>query len=224
MLTGEGLRDAVLGVDIVVHTAVDHNGAKTDVEMTRSLLEAAHAAGVSYFLYISIVAVDKLAAGPAKAKLACEALVLDGEIPSATLRFTQFFEAIDTMLHVATRLPVGVLPRGWKIQPIDVREVADAVVRAVVEQPLGLLPDFAGPQVLTFEEMVRAWKQARGSRKPILHIPIPGKLSAAFRSGQLTAAPGARVGKITWAQWLYRRYGHEPQNDGEMGSIYSVGG
>lgn len=112
MLTGEGLRDTVHGVDIVVHTAVDHNGAKTDVEMTRKLIESANAAGVSYFLYISIVAVDKLSAGPAKAKLACETLVLDGDIPSAALRFTQFFDSLDTLLQKATRLPLGVLPRG----------------------------------------------------------------------------------------------------------------
>src|SRR5688500_4440659 len=67
MLTGEGLHEAVQGVDVVVHTATDHNRAKTDAEMTGRLLGSAKAAGVSYFLYISIVATDKLPAGAARA-------------------------------------------------------------------------------------------------------------------------------------------------------------
>lgn len=96
------------------------------------------------------------------------------------------------------------------------------VVRAVDEQPLGLGPDVAGPEVLTLEDMVRAWKQARDSRKPILHVPTPGKLSAAFRNELLTA-PNACVGNTTWAQWLHRRYGHESQAGGEIDPIHSVG-
>src|SRR5215470_5115249 len=57
--TGEGLSDALHGVDVIVHAATDTRLGKTDVEMTRPLLEQAKAAGVGYFLYISIVGVDK---------------------------------------------------------------------------------------------------------------------------------------------------------------------
>ena len=46
MLTGEGLSEALQGVDVIVHAAADRNFAKTDVEMTRLLLEKAKAAGV----------------------------------------------------------------------------------------------------------------------------------------------------------------------------------
>src|SRR5262245_48716400 len=145
LLTGEGLSEALQGVDVVVHAAADRNFAKTDVEMTRLLLEKARAAGVGYFLYISIVGIDKLPAAPARIKLACEALVHDSRIPYATLRFTQFYELVDTMLHMFTRLPIGFLPMDWKMQPIDVGEAADQVVRAMGERPLGLLPDVAGP-------------------------------------------------------------------------------
>jgi uncharacterized protein YbjT (DUF2867 family) len=125
LLTGEGLSEALQGVDVIVHAAADRHFAKTDVEMTRLLLEKARAAGGGYFLYISIVATDKLSAAPARAKLACEALVRDSGIPYANLRFTQFYEAVDTMLHMFTRLPIGFLPMDWKMQPIDVGETAD---------------------------------------------------------------------------------------------------
>jgi uncharacterized protein YbjT (DUF2867 family) len=223
MLTGEGLSEALQGVDVVVHAAADRNFAKTDVEMMRLLLEKAKVAGVGYILFISIVATDKLSAAPSRAKLACEALVRDSGIPSATLRFTQFHEAIDLMLHMFTRLPIGFLPMGWKSQPIDVGEAADQVVRVVGERPLGLLPDVAGPEVLTFKEMLREWKQARGSHKLVLHLPIPGKFSAALRNGVLTA-PNARVGNMTWAQWLRGRYSHARETGEKIGSVYSLKG
>ena len=223
MLTGEGLSEALQGVDVIVHAASDRNRAKTDVEMTRLLLEKAKAAGVGYFLYISIVGIDKQSAGTARAKLACEALVRDSGIPYANLRFTQFYELIDLMLHMFTYLPIGFLPMDWKMQPIDVGEAADQVVRVVDERPSGLLPDVAGPEVLTFKEMLREWKQARGSHKLVLHLPIPGKPFAAIRKGLLTA-PNARVGKMTWAQWLHRRYSQARQTGEKIGPVYSLRG
>lgn len=223
LLTGEGLSEALQGVDVIVHAAADRNFAKTDVEMTRLLLEKAKAAGVGYFLYISIVATDKLSAAPSRAKLTCEALARDSGIPYATLRFTQFYEAVDSMLHMFMYLPIGFLPMGWKMQPIDVGEAADQVVRVVGERPPGLLPDVAGPEVLTFKEMLREWKQARGSHKLVLHLPVPGKFSAAARKGLLVAS-NARVGKLTWAQWLHRRYSPARETGEKIGPVYSLRG
>jgi uncharacterized protein YbjT (DUF2867 family) len=109
----------------------------------------------------------------------------------------------------------------WKSQPIDVGEAADQVVRVVGERPLGLLPDVAGPEVLTFKEMLREWQQARGSHRLVLHLPIPGKFSAAVRKG-LLIAPNTRVGKLTWAQWCRRRYSRARQTGEKIGPVYSL--
>src|SRR5262249_10672356 len=201
MLTGEGLSEALQGVDVIVHAATDTRLGKTDVEMTRQLLDKAKAAGVGYFLYISIVGVDKTSFSYHKVKVACEALARDSGIPYAALRFTQFYEFIDLLMHTFTRLPIGFLPMNWKSQPMDVGEAADQVVRVVGDRPPGILPDVAGPEALTFKELLREWQQARGSHKLVLPLPIPGELSAAARKGLLTS-PDARVGKLTWAQWL----------------------
>jgi hypothetical protein len=81
----------------------------------------------------------------------------------------------------------------------------------------------AGPEVLTGKELVHEWKQARGSHKLVLHVPIPGKLSAAAREGLLTS-PNARVGKFTWAQWLIHRYSHSRQTGEKLGPVYSLRG
>src|SRR5258708_34276682 len=177
MLTGEGLSEALQGVDVVVHAATDTRLGKTDVEMTRRLLEKAKAAGIGYFLYISIVGTDKSSFSYHKVKVACEALVRDSGIPSASLRLTQFHELIDLVLHTLTRLPIGFVPMDWKSQPIDAGEAAEQVVRVVGDRPLGLLPDVAGPEVLRMREMLDEWKQARGSHKLVLPLPVPGELS-----------------------------------------------
>jgi uncharacterized protein YbjT (DUF2867 family) len=223
MLTGEGLSEALQGVDVVVHAATDTRLGKTDVEMTRLLLEKAKAAGVGYFLFISVVGTDQTSFTFHQVKLACEALVRDSGIPYANLRLAQFHEFIDLLLHMFTYLPIGFLPMDWKSQPIDAGEAADQVVRVVGARPPGPLPDVAGPEVLTFKEMLREWQQARGSHKPVLHLPVPGKLSAAARKGLLTA-PNARVGKMTWAQWLHRRYSHARQTGEKIGPVYSFRG
>jgi len=224
LLTGEGLSEALHGVDVIVHAASDsrHMG-KTDVEMTGRLLEKAKAAGVGYFLYISIVGIDKISFGYTQIKLDCEALVRDGGIPYANLRLTQFHELIDLLLYMLTRLPIGFLPMDWKSQPIDAGDAADQVVRVVNERPLGLLPDVAGPEVLTFKEMLHEWKQARGGHKLVLPLPIPGKFAAGLRNGLITS-PNAHVGKVTWAQWCRRRYSHAQQTGEKIGPVYSFRG
>ncbi len=110
MLTGEGLSEALQGVDVVVHAATDRNFGKTDIAMIRRLLDKAKAAGVGYFLYISIVGIDKVPFFPYQIKLDGEALVRDSGIPSASLRLSQFHETIDCLLHTFTRLRVGFVP------------------------------------------------------------------------------------------------------------------
>jgi uncharacterized protein YbjT (DUF2867 family) len=93
MMTGTGLAEAMDGVNAIVHAATDsRNMAKTDVEMTRLLLEKAKAAEVGYFLYISIVGIENVPFAFYQIKLACESLVRDSGIPSASLRLTQFHD------------------------------------------------------------------------------------------------------------------------------------
>jgi uncharacterized protein YbjT (DUF2867 family) len=224
MLTGEGLPEALQGVDVIVHAASDsHHMARTDVAMTRRLLKRAQAAGVGYVLYISIVGIDKVPFTLYQIKLDCEALVRDSGIPYATLRLTQLHEFFDLLLHLCTRLPIGVWPKDWKSQPIDVGEAAEQVARVVGDRPLGLLPDVAGPDVLTLRDMLHEWQHTRGRHTLVLPLPIPGQLSAAIRNGLITA-PNARVGKVTWAQWLHRRYSHARQTGEKIGPVYSLRG
>jgi hypothetical protein len=57
--------------------------------------------------------------------------------------------------------------------------------------------------------MARVWLNLRGIRKPIINLPLWGATIAAFRRG-LNTAPHQAIGKITWAEWVARKYNIAP--------------
>src|SRR3990172_12933053 len=99
--TGEGLAEAVAGVDVIVHAASSpfRRTREVDVEGTRRLLEVARAAGVAHFVYISIVGIDRIPLPHYKAKLAAERLIEESAVPYSILRAPQFFTLMDDFLR-----------------------------------------------------------------------------------------------------------------------------
>jgi len=205
--TGEGLAEAVAGVDVIVHCASSpfRRTREVDVEGTRRLLGAAGRAGVSHFVYISIVGIDRIPLSYYKAKLAAERLIEESGVPYSILRAPQFFTLMDDILRNLLRFPVGVYPAGFKFQPIDPGEVAERIVQQVEAGPGGRLPDIAGPEVRSAGELARAWLKARGKRRLLVPLPLFGKVAAGYRAGY-NCAPENAYGRITWAEWLSRRY------------------
>lgn len=204
---GTGVAQAVAGANVVLHAASSPIKRTVDVDGTGLLLDQARAAGVEHFVYISIVGIDRIGFSYYKNKLAAERLIDASGLPYSILRATQFHNLIDTLLQTSTRLPVALVPTDWQFQSISVSEVAEHLVAAVESGPRGHMPDIGGPQVLRLGEMAREWMAARGMRRPVLHVPVPGKLSAGFRRA-LNTTPHNRVGTITWAEWLATRYGN----------------
>lgn len=200
--TGAGVRQALEGVDAVIHAASDpRRHAIVDVQGTRRLAEAARAAGTAHLVYVSIVGVDGIPFGYYRSKLAAEQVVAASGVPHSILRATQFHSFVDTMTAGAARVPlIFPLPTTFRFQSVDTGEAAERLVRAVQDGPGGRLADFGGPEVLTWGEMAAPWKAARGIRKPTVHLPLPGALAAAFRAGKNTS-DGER-GTIRWRDWL----------------------
>jgi uncharacterized protein YbjT (DUF2867 family) len=124
-------------------------------------------------------------------------------VPWSLVRATQFHDLVPRF--VAGRFGVVVVPRGWKLQPIDVREVAAVLVAAAAGGPAGRLPDVAGPEVVEVVELARQWKRAARKRRLIVGVPLPGATGAFLRSGKMCRADRA-VGTITFAAWLADRY------------------
>ncbi len=206
LASGEGLREAVEGVETVFHLASDFKNAEAvDVSGTRRLVEASRAAGVSHLVYISIVGVEEIPTGYYRRKREAERIIASSGVPHSIQRATQFHSFVDDLLSKAARVPLVMpLPAGFKFQSVDESEVAARLAGRLAEGPRGRLVDFGGPEVLTLEEMAEAWMEARGVRKRLVRLPLPGAAAKALRAGRNTAPEGAR-GTIRWREWLERR-------------------
>jgi uncharacterized protein YbjT (DUF2867 family) len=204
---GSGLDAAVEGVAAIVHCASNvRDPQRIDVAGTRRLADAARLVGDPHLVYISIVGVDRIPRAYYRAKLAAEQEVVASTLPWTILRATQFHEFAATLLERLTSLPVVPAPRCWRLQPVDVSEVAARLAAAVDNGPAGRLPDVGGPEVLPLTDLVRQYMRATGRRRPVVQIPAPGRFSAAMRAGA-NLAPAAPAGGLTFEQFLAKRAG-----------------
>lgn len=199
---GHGLAEAVAGVETIVHCASSPSGG--DVEAAGRLIEAARGAGVGHLVYISIVGVDRVPIRYYKAKLEVERLLEESGLGWTVLRATQFHDLVLRAVKSGARLPVIPVPRGLRVQPVDVREVADRLVELSLAAPAGRVPDMGGPEVLTLRELVRATLRAGGRRRVLLPLWLPGRAFAAFRRGE-HLAPARATGKLTYDAHLADR-------------------
>src|SRR5215475_11560423 len=149
--TGRGVAAAVSGVDAIVHCASAPTG---DEATTRNLVAAATAAGRPHLVYISIVGIDVVKMGYYRAKRAAERVVTGAELPWTILRATQFFDLLLRGARPLSRLPVVPVPAGFLTQPVDADDVAQRMVELVLSEPAGRVPELAGPQVLSFADVI----------------------------------------------------------------------
>jgi uncharacterized protein YbjT (DUF2867 family) len=205
--TGEGLGAALEGVDVVAHlaSAADYRRPERDIDQTRRLVEAV-APTRPHIVYISIVGVGKIPFGYYRAKLACEHLIEQAGLPWTTLRTTQFHDLALMFLMLATKSPVVVLPRGFRGQPVDTGDVADRLAELVLGQPAGRVPDLGGPEVLEAKPMVRRYLELTHRRRPVIQVPLPGRVVAGFRAGHHLAPDGVR-GTRTFEEYLRTKIG-----------------
>lgn len=200
VLTGEGVSEAVAGVDVVVH-AVSGRGratSKTEVVGTRNVAAAANARG-AHFVYPSKVGVEEHRKAFYDAKWDAELLVEDSGNHWSIVRLTQFHDFIEEILSA----PVFFKVPGLAFQPVDVGEVAARIAQIVETGPSGRVPDFGGPELLGIETLAERREQITGRRSRLVHIPRIGGAMRDFAEG-LHLSPAHRDGRITWDQWLER--------------------
>ena len=206
LLTGEGLEQAVDGVDTIVHCASSPTKTRqVDVEGTRRLLRAAGRAGVSHLVFISVVGVDLNPHFPYyRMKLEVERIVERSPVPWTILRATQFHELLLRIIRFLERLPILMAPKGVLLQPIETGEVANRLAEIALSEPLGRAPDVGGPEVRTFAELARSYLEVSGRQRRVVKIPVPGKTARAFREGA-HLCPDREYGQIRWEEFLRQR-------------------
>ncbi|MFI6758234.1 SDR family oxidoreductase [Micromonospora sp. NPDC050417] len=204
---GTGVDLAVTGVDAVVHlaSATRSPDARVDVAGTRRLVTDAAEAGVRHLLYVSIVGIDEVPLRYYRLKLDAERIVTTGDVPWSVLRATQFPQLLDGMLRVAGRLGPVFGDRALLVQPVDPGDVAGRIADRLVAGPSRTIEEYGGPQVLRYDEAVAAWSIARGRRRSLLSIRVPGRFGRAVRAGGLTTT-ATPTGSRTWADYLADTY------------------
>lgn len=189
LAAGVGL-EAVAGHDVVVHLASNPFDAKhVDIEGTRSLVDAAQAAGVGHFLAVSIVGIDDHPYPYYRAKAEMERIVRAGSVPWTILRATQFHGLIPRFIDMLPAIGFVPVPMGVSLQPIDADVVAARVVELVEAGPSGRVPDLGGPEVVPLRTMVRDVLRAKRLRRLLVPFPLMGALGRAFRDGRMLTKP-----------------------------------
>jgi uncharacterized protein YbjT (DUF2867 family) len=215
LATGEGIAAAVEGAELVVHLA---GSAKGDEVKARHLVEAASRAGARHLVYVAVVGADRVPVvsgidralfGYVASKLAAERVLAESGLPWTTLRATQFHDLILKTAQGLAKLPLIPVPSGVRFQPIDADEVAARLVRLVLGEPAGLVPDMGGPEAYLLAELVRDYLRAAGKHRLLIGVRLPGRAARAFREGA-NLAPERAVGRRTWHEFLADRLGSSP--------------
>jgi uncharacterized protein YbjT (DUF2867 family) len=201
--TGEGLDEALRDVSVVVHSAT-RNGR--DIAGTRRLIAAANRVGATpHLIFVSIVGVDSVPLPYYREKLAVERVVEGCGLPWTIQRVTQFHTLLDMIFRPLSRLPLLPVLAGTDVQPIDVADVAERFAALVLAPPAGRVPDLGGPQVRPMADLATAWLAARGSRRRVLPVRLPGRIAAGYRAGG-HLAPEHADGRITFEEFLAERF------------------
>lgn len=176
VLTGDGLGEALAGADVLVDVVNSPSFEDEPVmhfftTSTTNLVAKAQAAGVGHYVALSIVGVDGLPeSGYMRAKLAQEKVITESGLPYTIVRATQFAEFADAIVASMTEGSTVRVPDAL-IQPIAANDVAAAVARAAMSQPLNATTDIGGPRKVTFEELARTVLARQGDDKTVVVDP-----------------------------------------------------
>jgi uncharacterized protein YbjT (DUF2867 family) len=196
---GEGIDAAVRGVGVIINCATSTKG---DAEVATNLVTAAAKVGSPHFVQPSIVGIDSMAQwGYVKTKVKVERIVENCGLPWTILRVTQFYNYCFENSQKLAKFPlVAPVPRGFRVQPVDSREVAARLVELALGEAAGRAPDMSGPEISSWKDLLSSYLTATHQRKLVVPMPVPG--GKAVRNGALLPPPGHTEGVRTWDQFL----------------------
>jgi len=208
-LTGEGLKEALTSVQVVVDVANSPSWEDKAVlqffeTSGRNLLAAEATAGVGHHVALSVVGTDRLlASGYFRAKMAQENLIKTSPVPYTIVRATQFFEFVSGIAQSATdgqtvRLPPALM------QPIVSDDVAAAMADVVVEKPLNGTVELAGPEPIRMDEFVRRFLSANRDARTVTTDVHALYFGIELNDQSLTPGDNPRLGPTRFEDWLSR--------------------
>ena len=208
LTTGTGLDAALENVTAVIDVSNTNTARRAAAvaffaSVTNNLLQAEVRAGAGHHVALSIVGIDRVPMGYYQGKLHQEELCLaSASVPATILRATQFHEFPAQLLaRFPVTLPIVPIPLMLS-QTVAAREVAQALVGAVLAEPAGRLPDLAGPHLERMDNLVRRLLRARGRRARVVPLRLPGRVGRAMADGSLLPTADGPRGAQTFEAWL----------------------
>jgi uncharacterized protein YbjT (DUF2867 family) len=207
-ITGEGVKEAVAGAQVVIDLANSpsfEDKAVLEFFQTsgRNLLAAEAAASVRHHVALSIVAIDRTDNGYFRAKLAQEKLIEASGIPYTIIRATQFMEFLRGIADSSAdgnrvRLPPVLF------QPIAADDIAPIVAEMALAAPLNGIVEIAGPERAPFNEIVARYLKAVGDPREVVRDPEAGYFGGRVEERSLVPLGEARLGHIGLDEWVRR--------------------
>jgi NADH dehydrogenase len=209
------------------------------IENSRTLFFAAKRAGVKRIVHVSIANPSIDSPLPYyRGKMLVERALAEADVPFTIVRPTLVYGGerdvlANNIAWMLRKLPVFAVPgRGtYDVQPVHVQDLARICVDGAAAEGDQIV-DAAGPETMTFREMVHLVRDAVGSRAPIAPLP-PMLMSAASRIlsralGDVVLTPEeirglmsgllvtheAPLGEIAFSEWL-------DENSATVGRAYA---
>jgi uncharacterized protein YbjT (DUF2867 family) len=208
-ITGEGLKEAMAGAQVVIDLANSPSFEDKAVleffeTSGRNLLAAEAAAGVRHHVALSIVGTDRTPDnGYFRAKVAQEKLIETSGIPYTIVRATQFLEFLGAIAASATDGKIVRLSPGL-FQPIAADDVAAAVADAALAAPRNGIVEIAGPEPAPFDEIIARYLKAIGDPREVVRDTEARYFGGRVEERSLVPLGEARLGRIGLDQWLRR--------------------
>jgi uncharacterized protein YbjT (DUF2867 family) len=207
-ITGEGLKGAMAGAQVVIDLANSPSFEDKSVleffeTSGRNLLAAEAAAGVRHHVALSIVGIDRTDNGYFRAKVAQEKLIRTSGIPYTIIRSTQFLEFLGGIAASSADANILRLPPVL-FQPIAADDVAAIVADVALSAPRSGIVEIAGPERAPFNEIIARYLKAVGDPREVASDPEARYWGGRLEEHSLVPLGEARLGRIGLDEWLGR--------------------
>jgi uncharacterized protein YbjT (DUF2867 family) len=208
-ITGEGLKEAMAGTQVVIDLANSPSFEDKAVleffeTSGRNVHAAEAAAGVRHHVGLSIVGTDRTPDnGYFRAKVAQEKLIVASRIPYTIIRSTQFLEFLGAIATSSTQGSTVRLSPGL-FQPIAADDVAAITADVALAAPRNGIVEIAGPERAPFNEFVARYLKAIGDPRTVVSDPEARYYGGRVEERSLVPLGDARLGRIGLDEWLRR--------------------
>jgi nicotinamidase-related amidase/uncharacterized protein YbjT (DUF2867 family) len=199
-LEPESLTDALANVEVAYYLVHSMSAGKgfgaIDLEAARNFARAADAAGVRRIVYLGGLLPEDTESEHLRSRADTGNVLRQGAVPVTELRAGIIVgpgsAAFEVIRDLVNNLPVMVTPR-WvrsKAPPIALEDLLGYLRRVpLLEETAGGIYDVAGPEMLSYEDLMRQYGEIVGRHPRIIPVPVLTPGLSSYWLGLVTAVP-----------------------------------